>query len=807
MVGSDGAGFNGWIGPKIKGVIGALNKKLLRDLWKIKGQMAAIVMVMASGIAAFIVSFSVLDSLELSRDIYYERTQFADVFSHLKRAPEAVKEQILEIPGVSVAQTRVAFDVTVQVEGMMEPATGRLLSLPDSGKPLLNNLFLRQGRFLAPDEDDAVLASEAFVLAHGFELGETVRMIINGHQRDLQIVGVVLSPEYVYSLGPGALFPDDKRFGIFWMGRHALEAAVDMDGAFNDLSIRLARGASVENVKTAVDRVLKPYGGLLSYGRDMQLSNWFLTHEIEELEGMGLFAPLIFLGVAAFLINVVMTRLVATQREQIGMIKAIGYSDVEIASHFLKMVLFLVVLGSLIGVAAGSWLGAGMTRIYIQFFHFPIFNYVFAADVSIFAIFFCAAAAVAGSLIALRQVVMLPPAEAMRPESPARFRKTLLERLKVEQFFSTSSRIVLRQLERRPIRAAFSALGIGLAMSILIFGLFMEDSINALMKTHFDMTQRQDVSMNFASPRETKALEEIRLMPGILRAEPFRSVPAELKYGHHNKRASITGLIDEPELSRILDENLNPLTVPDKGVVLSRKLAELLYIQVGDIVQADVLEDRRPTLYLPVVGIIDEFIGLGAYMNLSRLNYHMNEGPVISGVALMADPLWNAMLYQNVKEIPSIASIAIMSKAREIFKEIMAETIMIMVTMNMFFAALISFGVIYNTARIAFSERARELSMLRVLGMTRPEVAYILFGELAVVTLVAIPMGLVIGFWMVAGMVQAMNSELFRIPLVIENSTYGYSIVTILASALFSFYLVWRQVDQIDLVSAQKGVD
>lgn len=788
-------------------IVGVLNKKLLRDLWKIKGQMAAIIMVMACGIAAFILIFSVLESLQLTRQIYYDRTQFADVFTHLKRAPEVVKEQILEIDGVSVVETRVSFSVTVQVAGMAEPATGRLLSLPDNGEPRLNRLFLRQGRFLNADEDDATLASEAFVTAHGFHLGDTIKMIINGHRRQLKIVGIVLSPEYIYSLGPGAMFPDDKRFGVFWMGRHALEAAVDMDGAFNDLSIALERGAQEEKVKKAVDLILKPYGGLLSYGRHMQLSNWFVSNELTQLENMGLFAPIIFLSVAAFLINVVMSRQVATQREQIGMIKAIGYSNREIAAHYLKMVLALVVAGSGIGMAVGAWLGAGMTRLYTQFFHFPLFNYVFSLDVPIFAVLFCTGAAVAGSLFALRQVILLPPAEAMRPEAPARFRKTLLARLGVEIFFSTSSRIVLRQLERRPMRALFSALGIGLAMAILIFALFMEDSINEMMRVHFDMTQRQDVSMSFAAPREIKALEEIRLMPGVLRVEPFRSVPTHFKNGHYNKRVSLIGLLPAPELSRILDKDLKPLSVPDKGLILSAKLAEVLHARIGDRLRAEVLQDRRPVLTLPVVGIIDEYIGLGAYMNMDRLNYHLKEGPLISGVALTVDPVWQGMLYHRVKQIPAIASITILEKTRQVFKDIMAESILMMVGMNMIFAALIAFGVIYNTARIAFSERARELSMLRLLGMTRSEVAYILFGELALVVLAALPMGVYMGNLMAAGMARSMNSELFRIPMVIESSTYGIAVMTVLISAFLSFYLVWRQVDHIDLVSAQKGVE
>ncbi|MBL4612865.1 MAG: ABC transporter permease [Emcibacter sp.] len=550
-------------------MIEALNKKLMRDLWNIKGQMLAIIMVMACGISTFIMSFGVIDSLQLSQEVYYERYQFADVFAQLKRAPRGVRQQVMDIPGVSAVEMRVVFGVTIQVDGMVEPASGKLTSLPDGRTPLLNNLYLRQGRMLHPDEDGAILSNEAFAEAHGFTLGDRISMVINGHKRSLKIVGIVLSPEYVYSLGPGAMFPDDKRFGTFWMSQRALEAAVDMDGAFNDISIRMDRGGNMDNIKAELDIILKPYGGLISYGRDEQLSNWFVQNEMDQLRVMGYFAPVIFLCVAAFLINVVMTRQVATQREQIGMLKAVGYTNWEISLHYLKMVLMVVVVGSILGVGTGVWLGAGMTNMYTQFFHFPILQFSFSIEVMIFAVAFCTISAVLGTLVAIRAAAKLPPAEAMRPESPTHFRRTLLELMGLEKYFSHQFRIVLRHVERRPVRTLLSTVGIGLSMSILIFAFFMEDSINYMMEVQFDMAQREDVSLGFVEPRSINALEEIRLMPGVLKVEPVRSVAVFLKSEHYAKRSSIMGLRPNPDLHRILDRDLKAAQIPEQGLALS----------------------------------------------------------------------------------------------------------------------------------------------------------------------------------------------------------------------------------------------
>jgi len=788
-------------------MIGSLNKKLLRDVWNIKGQIAAIIMVMAAGIAIFIIMFGVLDSLRLTQSTYYDRYQFADVFASLKRAPEQVKKRISEIPGISVTETRVVFGVTLQMENMSEPASGRVVSLPDDREALLNKLYLRSGRMLYPNEENAIVADENFFHAHELELGDKVSVIMNGHRRKLKIVGVALSPEYVYSIAPGALMPDSKRFGIFWMSRRSLEAAVNMKGAFNDLLIKIEREANVENIKQSIDRILKPYGGLISYSREDQLSNFFVENEIKELESFGWMAPVIFLSVAAFLINVVMSRQVATQREQIGMLKAVGYSNREILFHYLKMVLFITSLGALVGLFFGAWMGTGMIQIYGNFFRFPILKYSFSVEIMIFAVMFCVIAAVLGTLFAIRSAAKLPPAEAMRPESPTEFKPTILEKIGFHRQLSFLSRIILRQLERRPIRAFLSTLGMAFALSILVFSFFMEDSMTYMMDVQYDMTQREDMNVSFIESRPFRAIEEIRVIPGVLAVEPLRYIPVILKSQHYQKRSSITGLIQNPDLRRVVDANLNPVKIPNHGIVINSKLAEILHVELGDKLQVEVLDGKRPNLAISIAAITEEFIGMGVYMNIRELNRILDETPKVDGASIMVDHNHSALLYKKLKDIPAIIGLNNTTVLRQIFENILAENLLKMVSINILFACFISFGVIYNTARIALSERGRELASLRVLGLTRREVGYLLFGELGVITLLSIPLGLWIGYLMILGMVQTIDSELYRIPVYLNNSTYGYASLIVLISAVISFYIVWRQVNQIDLVSAQKGVE
>ena len=446
-------------------------------------------------------------------------------------------------------------------------------------------------------------------------------------------------------------------------------------------------------------------------------------------------------------------------------------------------------------------------NMYTAFFHFPILKYSFSIDVMIFAVFFCTLAAVIGTLFAIRRAAILPPAEAMRAESPSQFRRSFLERIGVHKQLSFLSRIVLRQLERRPIRAFLSALGMAFALSILVFSFFMKDSIDYLMDVQYDLTQREDVNIAFVEARPIRALEEIKIMPGVNRVEPIRDVAANLTFKHYTKRTAITGLNPNPDLRRIINQQLEPVALPKEGLVINDKLAEILHINVGDVLTVEVLEDKRPILKIPVVAITQEFIGLGAFMDIQALSTALDESPKVTGASISVDSNFKAVLYKKLKNIPAIIGLNITSVMRQIFEAIMAENLLKMVTTNIFFASFISFGVIYNTARIALSERGRELASLRVLGLTRREVAYLLFGELGIITLLSIPLGIWIGTEMVFGMVASLSSELFRIPAYLTKSTYGFASLIVLLSASLSFYLVWRQVDQIDLVSAQKGIE
>ena len=787
----------------------SLDRKLIRDLLHLRGQVMAIVLIVACGIASMVTMLSAYDSLQLTQQTYYSQYRFGDVFVQVKRAPEDLRQRILTIPGVQQVQTRVVRDVIVDIPGLQEPATGRLISLPErseSGQllPLLNRLALREGRFVRPGQRDEVILSETFAAANHLSVGDSLGAIVNGRWQALRIVGLALSPEYVYEIRGTDLLPDNQRFGVMWMGREALGLAFDMEGAFNDLSISLTPNASEPEVLFQLDRLLEEYGGLGAYGRKDQISHRFLSDEITSLQATAVVMPIIFLGIAAFLLNLLLGRLVSTQRDQIAVLKAFGYSNGEVGLHYLKLVTLVVMLGGLLGLGLGLWMGEAVTRNYANYYHFPVLTFAVEPSLVIISLGVSFLAAILGAVLAVQQAIQLPPAEAMRPEPPKVFRPTLVEQFGLQRFFSPAGRIILRNVERQPIKAGLNILGVALAVAILVVGHSFGDAISYLIRVQFQEIQQQDITLSFTEPLSHRAQFDLLHLPGVIRAEPFRVVPARLRFQQRTYRGGLTGLPRDSQLRRLMDRDLNLVHLPPQGILLTDKLATLLGVTPGDILTIEVLEGSRPTRSVRVEGLVQEWIGVAAYMDLSALSQLLREDTTLSGAYLKVEPQALEAIYQRLKETPAIASVALRKTSVDRFQEIIMGNLQIFTSVLVIFSTVIAFGVVYNAARIALSERGRELATLRIMGFTRAEVGFILLGEQALLMGVAIPLGCWIGFGLAALMSFFYDTELYRWPLVVTPLTYGMAIAVITIAAVISGWLILRQVNQLDLVTVMK---
>lgn len=785
-------------------VLSALDQKLLRDLWHMRGQVFTVALIVASGIATYVTMRGAYESMERAQQEYYAKYRFADVFAQLKRAPNSLATEIAAIPGVAAVQTRVVVEVNLDVPGLEEPAVGRLISIPKRQTAMLNDVFLRRGRYIEVGRTDEVLISEAFASANQLEVGSSFGAVINGHWEQLRIVGIALSPEYVYEIRGADIFPDNRRFGVMWMSREAVGPLFNMEGGFNDVSLTLAPSASEAGVLKQLDAFLEPYGGLGAYGRDDQISHRFLTDEIAQDRITGIFVPSIFLGIAAFLIHVVLSRLVSTQRNPIGLLKAFGYSDAAVGFHYLKFALAAVLAGTAAGAPLGIWLGRGLARMYQNFFRFPELSFVAGPKLIAWGIAISGIAACLGALSTLRVAVALPPAEAMRPESPPQFRQGIAERLGFSLFVSISTRMILRNLERKPWKAMLTVLGMSLAVAILIVGFYFFDAIEYLVQVQFRTAQRDDVTITLTEPHSEQARYDVNHLTGVLHSEMFRIVPARLRFAHRSKRIGLQGLEANGDLRRVVGRDLDVARIPYDGVLLTRKLAEILGVQPGDMITVEVLEGTRPVRQLQVTDTVDEMIGLAAYVDISVLNRMMREGPSISGAYLFVDSTKLPELYSQLKRTPAVAGVAVRDAMLVSFYRTIAESLRISTTALNLFACLIAVGMVYNGARVALSERGHELASLRVLGFSQREISFMLLGEQGLLTMTSIPIGFLIGYFICAGLTLAMQTELYRMPLVINSKTYATSVLIVVATSAATGSLLYRRLKNLDLVAVLK---
>jgi putative ABC transport system permease protein len=782
----------------------ALDRKMWRELWHLKAQALAIALVILSGAATYIMFNSTLDSLRDSRRWFYDDYRFADVFATLKRAPLRVRARIKEIPGVATVETRVVAPVNIEVQGFGEPISGRLLSLDSNGQPGLNLLHLRSGRIVEPGRDDEAVVSDAFADAHHLRLGDRLHVIIKGRRKEVRLVGIGLSPEYVYQLRPGSMFPDFQRYAILWMERDVLASAYDMQGAFNDVALTLRAGTDARDVVQRLDNLLDSYGGFGAYGRADQLSHKFLDEEFKQLQRSSAIFPVLFLGVAAFLLNVVITRVITTQREQIAALKAFGYHNGEIALHYFKLVMVVVLAGIAGGIVAGVWLGQGMSNLYMDYFRLPVLRYTLTPGVLSTAVLTNIGCALLGTVWALRGAARLQPAQAMRPEPPTQYRETILERLGMKRFASPATRMILRHIGRRPVKSALTVFGIALACGITMSGRFQEAVISYMVEVQYNRSQRQDLWVMFIDPTSRRAQYDLRGIPGVEHVEVARYVPVRLRFGHRSERTGIRGFESGGHIYRLLDAGLHPVALPTNGILLTDFLAQLLDVVPGDRVTVEILEGARPVRELVVAGLVKEYLGVSAYMDLHALNDFMREGPVISAAYLAVERARLSDIFSELKQAPRIASTVLRENELANFHKTMDETMLFVTSIATVFAVIIAFGVVYNSARISLTERARELASLRVLGFTRGEISYILLGELVLLTIAAIPIGFYIGRAICNLFVEILRSELYRVPLIIARDTYAFAAVVVIVSVLVSGLIVRRRLDRLDLIGVLK---
>jgi len=782
----------------------ALDRKFLRDVGHLKSQVVTIALVLAGGITSYVSLQGTYASLLASRDAYYDRQRFAHVFATLERAPETLAARVEALPGVASVQTRVSKQVSLPIEGMPRPALGLLLSLPAVGEPATNAISLRSGRLPEGARDDEVVLLETFADAHGLLPGHRIPAVINGHLRTLRVVGLALSPEFIYALRPGAIADDPGGYAILWMNRAPLAAAFQLENAFNDISLLLQPGASEPTVRAAVDHLLRPYGCDGAMPRSEQASNKIITSELGTLKSLAGMMPALFLGVAAFLVNVVLGRLVTLQRTEIATLKAVGYGDGAVRAHYAGLVAVVLLPASVLGIGGGYWLGDLMLSLYGTVFRLP--GVRFEPDLALVAaaILMGGGAALGGALLAVRAAVRLPPAEAMRPPAPAIYHRTLLERLRLSAIAGPIAMMVLREIERRPVRMLLSSLGIGSALALLVLGRFALDSVEFYVEGSLRREQRQDLAVTFDRPCSTRALRELAAIPGVRQAEGLRGIAVRVRHEHRTRDVVLVGLPAGGTLRQVVDRGREVVPVPPDGVLATRKLGEVLGLRLGDRPEVELREGARLVVRPVIAGFVEDAMGLQLYGREDLIARHEGDLGALTAALLTVDPLQAAAAKERLRRMPRVLD---MSEIRADIGRLLAmqasiEDVRAIICVGL--AAMVIFGVMFNNARIALATRARELGSLRVLGFSTDEIAWILIGGMLVELAVATPVGLWLGHSWAELLMRTADQEQYRWPAYVSPSTDLLAAIVGGLAAAASALWVRRNVDRLDLIGVLK---
>lgn len=784
-----------------------LDKKLFRDLWRMRMHVAGVALVLGCGLAVFIMSLGLQRSLERTRSDYYAERRMADLAVSLVRAPNRVGRLLAEAPGVEAVETRVAGLAVLDLPQLLEPAAARLVSLPEYGRPTVNDLVVARGRWPDPGRPREALVNEAFATAHALEPGDQLEATIYGRRQILSIVGIANSPEFVFVAAPGELFPQPARFGVIWMGREALARAFDLDGSFNEAVIRLGRDADPERASAALDDILRPYGSSGAYGRDRMISDRFLSEEISQLATMAAFLPAFFLIIAGFLVNIAIGRMIATERSNIGLLKSFGYTGGALAWHYAKNALMFAAIGAVLGSLAGYALGAATADIYREYYHFPRLDFRVPPSIFVLAWIAALATALAGAVASVVRAARLAPAEALAPPRPTAFSGGPSGVRALGRRLDAKSRIILRRIVRFPRRAGTTTLGVAFAIALLVVAQSFPAVMEELLDVHFGLANRQDVTLTFTEARERGALHEVERLPGVIYAEPFRVDNVIFHHRGRDIQEAVFGMSYEARLNRVIGQDRRPIEPPAAGIFLARALAERLGAQPGDTILVEQASGRRTQASVRVAGIVDPMVGSSAYMELSALSRLMREPGRISGAHARLDYGSYAAFNQRIKETPALAGVSFVTLAAQSMRTQFDEGVGVMNFIFAAFAAVMAGGVAFAAARITFAEQQRDLATLRVLGFTRTEVSYVLIGELLALAVLAIPLGCAIGLVLAQVLMASFETELYSFPFVYNPPGYAFAIGFTLLCVLAAAFVVRRGIDRLDMVAVLKARD
>ena len=789
--------------------MGVLNRKLRRDLLGNPGMLITVAAIIAVGTGLYIGMASAQRILQSSQQAYYAQYHFADFWIDVKKAPLTAVEPLAEIDGVAQLRPRVVFDVVLDLPGVEQPLTGRLISVPPTGLAhTLNGLYLASGPGFSSDRSQEVILALPFAETHGLASGDRIQMVLNRKRESFVVVGTALSPEYAYMVsGEGSIVPDPEHFGVLFVKEDFAREALGFQDACNQVIGRLEPTTAdrVEVILQEMARRLEPYGVFATTPRSRQASNRVLSDEIQGLGVTAAVLPALFLLVAALVLNVVMSRLAERQRTVIGTLKAMGYSSGAVLGHYIAFGTVIGVLGAAGGAVLGVGLARAMIRLYHDYFQFPAYLTRTYPDLLGHALAFGLVFSLAGTAKGVWKVLKLHPAEAMRPRPPQVTRRVLLERwVGLWRRLGFRTHMAVRTVFRNPGRSVSGLVSAALAGAIVLVTLALYDSMHYMVRFQFDRALHSDVDLAMRDETGAAALNEALALPGVDYAEPSLGVVCHLRHGPARRRVAVTGLPRTHRLITPIDLRGRPIDVPPVGLAMSRKLAELMNVTVGDTLELTPVRGRRVPHNVPVARIAEGFLGLECYADIGYLSRLTDGQLTVNSVQMKVEAMRAGELNRRIKELPNVAAMSVAQDTRASIEGAFVQSMAATLGLTVIFAGILGFGSILNAMLIEITDRRREVGTFAVMGYRSRQIAGIFFRESTMVFVSGLLLSVPLSWLLLHAIAGAYDTELFRMPVLLRARTVLIGLAISLCFLLTAQAVVYRQIQKLDWLEAVK---
>lgn len=783
-------------------VVKKLNIRLFRQIKSTKGQFISITLMVIIALAIFISMNMVSDNLSVSLETFYEITNFTDLFTEVVRIPQSAIEGLESIPGVSKAQGRVRADVLFKVDDQGEKVRVRLISIPQ-GDNILNDNYVIEGK-KHPERINEAAVLQQFATGRNIKVGDKITPVIAGKEYNFFVSGIIANPEYIYLMeNEMNLLPAPDKFGILYITEEMAQNILGYQGSFNEVVIKLDNYDSnnLEEVIEDIEDYLEPYGLIRTIKKDNQLSNSIMNQELNQLDSMSVSITLLFLGVAGVIIYIMLMRLVNNDRISIGVLKAIGYSNFEVLTHYLKYAILIGFAGSLAGIVLSIPIAAGFTNLYIMYMNIPILetqlHYRYFIYGFILTIVFCIIAGFFGT----RKILKIMPSDSMKPEAPETGGRIWIEKIAfLWKNFSFSWKMVFRNMFRNKKRAIILILGISLTYGITMVPLYMSLIWNTLFDVQYKIFQTMDYNVVLSKPFNENVIKDISKIIDSDHIEPKIEYPFELQNGWKKKTINVIALNKETKVYNFRTTDGNSIYLEDKGIILSETVAKSLNAKTGDIIKLNNYLPGKDDISVRITGITEQYLGSNAYINIDYFRKLLGEKDLITGVYINSED----DVVEKLQDIKYIGKVESNKDMMNTFMEYM-DLIIYSVSVMMLFGAILGFAIVYNVTIININERSLEISSLRVMGFEKKDIYSMISKENSIMTILGIMLGVPVGRGMCAGIISSVSEDLMTIPLLIQPSTYFYTALATIVFVIIAQLATMKKIYQIDFMDALKS--